>query len=158
MVWYGQPLMAIILLAALQTIPRRALRAPPIDGASAWQRFRLHHAAAPHAVDPVHRAAAHDLDVEPHRHDLHPDARRPRILQLHGGGLQLHADATVQDRLFASAVAVVLTILLVVASAFYVRHLARRCSLEGDAGEARGGCSRARSRSSPIRSPRSCGW
>ncbi len=49
-----------------------------IDGANAWQRFvyiTLPHA---HADDPVHRAAAHDLDVEPHRHDLHHDARRAR--------------------------------------------------------------------------------
>jgi multiple sugar transport system permease protein len=39
-VWRGVPLMALMLLAGLQVIPRDLYEAAGIDGASAWQRFR----------------------------------------------------------------------------------------------------------------------
>ena len=39
MVWYGQPLMALILLAALQTIPPELYEAARVDGAGALSRF-----------------------------------------------------------------------------------------------------------------------
>lgn len=39
MVWSGMPLMAIVLLAALQTFPEDLYEAARIDGAGAWQRF-----------------------------------------------------------------------------------------------------------------------
>jgi multiple sugar transport system permease protein len=40
-VWKTTPFMMIILLAGLQSIPRDLLEAIAIDGAGAWQRFRL---------------------------------------------------------------------------------------------------------------------
>ena len=46
MIWSGQPLMAIILLAALQSIPPSLYEAASIDGAGAWQRFW--HVTLPH--------------------------------------------------------------------------------------------------------------
>lgn len=39
MVWAGFPFMAIILLAALQSIPEEMNEAARVDGAGAWQRF-----------------------------------------------------------------------------------------------------------------------
>ena len=38
-VWRGLPLMTILLLAGLQSIPRDSIEAAMIDGAGAWQRF-----------------------------------------------------------------------------------------------------------------------
>lgn len=39
-IWKGFPFHMIVLLAALQTIPRDTVEAAVIDGASTWQRFR----------------------------------------------------------------------------------------------------------------------
>ncbi|RMF83087.1 MAG: sugar ABC transporter permease [Nitrospinota bacterium] len=39
-IWIRTPLMVIVLLATLQTIPEEYLEAAMIDGANAWQRFR----------------------------------------------------------------------------------------------------------------------
>ena len=39
-IWIRTPLMIIVLLATLQTIPEEYLEAAMIDGANAWQRFR----------------------------------------------------------------------------------------------------------------------
>ncbi len=39
MLWTGFPFMAIMLLAALQTIPAELYEAARVDGANAWQRF-----------------------------------------------------------------------------------------------------------------------
>jgi N,N'-diacetylchitobiose transport system permease protein len=40
-VWQSFPFVALALLAGLQTLPRETLHAAAVDGASAWQRFRL---------------------------------------------------------------------------------------------------------------------
>jgi N,N'-diacetylchitobiose transport system permease protein len=40
-VWQSFPFIALSLLAGLQTIPRETLQAAAVDGANAWQRFRL---------------------------------------------------------------------------------------------------------------------
>ena len=40
-VWQSFPFVALSLLAGLQTLPRETLHAAAVDGASAWQRFRL---------------------------------------------------------------------------------------------------------------------
>jgi multiple sugar transport system permease protein len=40
-VWKSTPFMALLLLAGLQTIPNSLIEAATIDGANAWQRFRL---------------------------------------------------------------------------------------------------------------------
>lgn len=39
MIWKGYPLMSIMLLAGLQSIPEEHYQAAKVDGASAWQRF-----------------------------------------------------------------------------------------------------------------------
>jgi hypothetical protein len=81
MVWYGQPLMALILLAALQTIPPELYEAARVDGAGAWRTFW--HITLPHLMPSILflDPAAHDLDVEPHRHDLRDDRGRARLQQ-----------------------------------------------------------------------------
>jgi N,N'-diacetylchitobiose transport system permease protein len=40
-VWQSFPFVALSLLAGLQTLPKETLHAAAVDGASAWQRFRL---------------------------------------------------------------------------------------------------------------------
>lgn len=40
-VWHSYPLIMVFVLAALQTVPADLYEAARIDGASAWQRFRL---------------------------------------------------------------------------------------------------------------------
>ncbi|MFC4611401.1 carbohydrate ABC transporter permease [Streptomyces maoxianensis] len=40
-VWKTTPFMALLLLAGLALVPEETLRAAMVDGASAWQRFRL---------------------------------------------------------------------------------------------------------------------
>jgi N,N'-diacetylchitobiose transport system permease protein len=40
-VWQSFPFIALSLLAGLQTLPQETLHAAAVDGASAWQRFRL---------------------------------------------------------------------------------------------------------------------
>ncbi len=40
-VWQSFPFIALSLLAALQTIPKETLQAAQVDGANAWNRFRL---------------------------------------------------------------------------------------------------------------------
>jgi N,N'-diacetylchitobiose transport system permease protein len=40
-VWQSFPFIALSLLAGLQTLPKETLHAASVDGASAWQRFRL---------------------------------------------------------------------------------------------------------------------
>lgn len=39
-VWKLYPLMTVVLLAALQNVPKEVLEASRVDGANAWQRFR----------------------------------------------------------------------------------------------------------------------
>lgn len=39
MIWKGYPMMAIMLLAGLQSIPEEQYQAAQVDGASVWQRF-----------------------------------------------------------------------------------------------------------------------
>ncbi len=51
MTWAGQPLMAIVLLAALQTIPADLYEAAAIDGATALQRFW--HITLPHLLPTI---------------------------------------------------------------------------------------------------------
>ena len=51
MVWAGPPLMAMILLAALQTIPGELYEAASVDGASVWQRFR--YVTLPHLMPTI---------------------------------------------------------------------------------------------------------
>ena len=45
-VWKTAPFMALLLLAGLQVIPDDVYDAAKVDGATTWQRFTPHHAAA----------------------------------------------------------------------------------------------------------------
>lgn len=125
MVWYGQPLMALILLAALQTIPQQLYDAANVDGASAWQRFR--YVTLPHLIPSILFLVLLRLIWMSNHIDM------IFVLTQGGPGFSNYTAAIYSFKLtnqfeigYASAVAVVLTILLVAASAMYVRHLARK--------------------------------
>lgn len=125
MVWYGQPLMALILLAALQTIPQALYDAANVDGASAWQRFR--YITLPHLMPSILFLVLLRLIWMSNHIDM------IFVLTQGGPGFANYTAAVYSFKLtnqfeigYASAVAVALTILLVAASAMYVRHLARK--------------------------------
>lgn len=125
MVWYGQPLMALILLASLQTIPQTLYDAANVDGASAWQRFR--YITLPHLMPSILFLVLLRLIWMSNHIDM------IFVLTQGGPGFANYTAAVYSFKLtnqfeigYASAVAVVLTILLVAASALYVRHLARK--------------------------------
>jgi len=125
MVWYGQPLMALILLAALQTIPQPLYDAANVDGASAWQRFR--YITLPHLMPSILFLVLLRLIWMSNHIDM------IFVLTQGGPGFANYTAAVYSFKLtnqfeigYASAVAVALTILLVAASAMYVRHLARK--------------------------------
>ena len=125
MVWYGTPLMALILLAALQTIPQPLYDAANVDGASAWQRFR--YITLPHLMPSILFLMLLRLIWMSNHIDM------IFVLTQGGPGFANYTAAVYSFKLtnqfeigYASAVAVVLTILLVAASAMYVRHLARK--------------------------------
>src|SRR5690606_4340921 len=40
-IWLGIPFMMVVLLGGLQSIPNSLYEAASIDGANAWQKFRL---------------------------------------------------------------------------------------------------------------------
>ncbi len=125
MVWYGQPLMALILLASLQTIPQALYDAANVDGASAWQRFR--YVTLPHLVPTILFLVLLRLIWMSNHIDM------IFVLTQGGPGFSNYTAAVYSFKLtnqfeigYASAVAVVLTVILVAASALYVRHLARK--------------------------------
>ena len=125
MVWYGQPLMALILLAALQTIPQTLYDAAHVDGASTWQRFR--YITLPHLMPSILFLVLLRLIWMSNHIDM------IFVLTQGGPGFANYTAAVYSFKLnnqfeigYASAVALVLTIILVAASALYVRHLARK--------------------------------
>ena len=125
MVWYGQPLMALILLAALQTIPQALYDAANVDGASAWQRFRF--VTLPHLMPTILFLVLLRLIWMSNHIDM------IFVLTQGGPGFSNYTAAVYSFKLtnqfeigYASAVAVVLTLILVTGSALYVRHLARK--------------------------------
>ncbi len=76
-VWGVLPLVSLIFLAGLQSIPEEVYSASAVDGAGAVAAVSLHHAAAAAAVDRdrAHgRDAACDRDL---RRDLRPERHRP---------------------------------------------------------------------------------
>lgn len=125
MVWSGMPLMAIVLLAVLQTIPEELYEAAAIDGATAWQRLRgitLPHLAPTIGFLLLLRGIwmANYIDMI-------------FIMTRGGPGFSNYTEAVYSFMLtqqlevgYSSAVAVAFAIVLMVASVFYVRHLARR--------------------------------
>jgi len=125
MVWAGQPLMAIIILAALQAIPGELYESARIDGANAWQRFV--YITLPHIMPTIlFIVLLRTIWMSNHIDMIF-------IMTRGGPGFSNYTEAVYSFMLtqqfnigYSAAVAVVLSVLLVVASAFYVRHLAKR--------------------------------
>jgi len=125
MVWYGTPLMALILLAVLQTIPLELYEAARVDGASPPRMFW--HITLPHLVPTILFLLLLRMIWMSNHIDM------IFIMTQGGPGFSNYTEAVYSFKLttqfeigYASAVAVVLAALLVAASALYVRHLARR--------------------------------
>ena len=125
MVWYGQPLMALILLAVRQTVPPETFEAAKVDGASPWRMFW--HITLPHLKPTILFLLLFRIIWMSNHVDM--------IFVITGGGpgFSNYTEAVYSFKLttqfeigYASAVAVVLAAMLVAASALYVRHLARR--------------------------------
>jgi multiple sugar transport system permease protein len=124
MVWYGQPLMALILLAVRQTIPGELYEAAKVDGASPLRMFW--HITLPHLMPSImFLVLLRTIWMSNHVDMIF-------IMTQGGPGFSNYTEAVYSFKLatqfeigYASAVAVVLSILLIAASALYVRHLAR---------------------------------
>lgn len=124
MVWYGQPLMALILLAVRQTIPTELYEAAKVDGASPLRMFW--HITLPHLMPSIlFLVLLRTIWMSNHVDMIF-------IMTQGGPGFSNYTEAVYSFKLttqfeigYASAVAVVLSILLIAASALYVRHLAR---------------------------------
>ena len=125
MVWAGQPLMAIILLAGLQAIPGELYEAALIDGANAWQRFV--YITLPQLMPTIlFIVLLRTIWMSNHIDMIF-------IMTRGGPGFSNYTEAVYSFMLtqqfeigYSAAVAVVLAVILLVASAFYVRHLARK--------------------------------
>lgn len=126
LVWQGFPFFAVMILAGLQTIPAEHYEAAEVDGATRWQMFRF--VTMPALREVIATAlllriiwVANSLDV---------------ILVMTGGGpgyathtLPLYAFLkaySAMDFGYASALSLVLTFLLLLAVALYVRRAARQ--------------------------------
>lgn len=124
MVWYGTPLMALILLAALQTIPAELYEAADVDGASRWAQFRS--ITIPHILPSIlFLMLLRVIWMSNHIDMIY-------VMTAGGPGFTNHTEAIYSFSLtnqfqigYASAIAVVLAGILMVLSALYVRHLAR---------------------------------
>jgi multiple sugar transport system permease protein len=124
MVWYGTPLMALILLAVRQTIPGELYEAATVDGASPLRMFW--HITLPHLLPTIFfLVLLRTIWMSNHVDMIF-------IMTQGGPGFSNYTEAVYSFKLttqfeigYASAVAVVLSVLLVAASALYVRHLAR---------------------------------
>lgn len=124
MVWYGQPLMALILLAVRQTIPPELYEAARVDGANPWRMFW--HITLPHLVPTIMFLLLLRIIWMSNHIDM------IFIMTQGGPGFSNYTEAVYSFRLttqfeigYASAVAVALALILVAASVMYVRHLAR---------------------------------
>ena len=124
MVWYGMPLMALILLAALQTIPEELYEAADVDGASAWTQFwRI---TVPHILPSImFLGLLRTIWMSNHIDMIF-------IMTTGGPGFSNYTEAVYSFKLtdefrigYASAVAVTLSAVLMVGAALYVRYLAR---------------------------------
>jgi multiple sugar transport system permease protein len=125
MVWAGQPLMAIMLLAALQAIPAEFYEAARVDGADAWQRFR--YVTLPQIMPTILLLILLRMIWMSNHIDI------IFIMTRGGPGFANYTEAVYSFMLtqrfeigYSSAVAVVLAVILLTASTFYVRHLARK--------------------------------
>ncbi len=124
MVWYGTPLMALILLASLQTIPAELYEAAGVDGASTWTQFWK--ITIPHLLPTIFFIVLLRMIWMSNHIDM------IFVMTTGGPGFTNYTEAVYSFSLtqqfqigYASAVAVVLAVILMTASALYVRHLAR---------------------------------
>lgn len=124
MVWYGAPLMALILLAALQTVPGELYEAAEVDGAGRWSQFV--NITIPHILPTILFLVLLRMIWMSNHIDM------IFVMTSGGPGFSNHTEAVYSFMLtnqfqigYASAVAVVLAAILMFVSAFYVRHLAR---------------------------------
>jgi multiple sugar transport system permease protein len=125
LIWQGFPFFAVMLLAGLQTVPVELLEASEIDGANAWQRLSA--VILPSIAEVIATAlllrtiwVANSLDV---------------ILVMTGGGpgyatytLPLYAFLKAYSSMefgYASALALIMTLLLLLVIYAYVRRAAR---------------------------------
>lgn len=124
MIWAGTPLMAIIILAVLQTIPGELYEAATVDGAGRWQAFR--YVTVPHIMPTVlFLLLLRTIWMSNHVDMIY-------VMTRGGPGFSNYTEAvygfmlTTQFEIgYASTVAVTLAFVLIIASIFYVRHLAR---------------------------------
>lgn len=125
MIWSGQPLMTVVLLAALQAIPATLYEAASIDGAGAWRRFV--HVTWPHILPTILFLLLMRLIWMSNHIDM--------IFIMTGGGpgftnYTMSVYSFLQTSRFnigyATAIAVSMAVVLMLASLFYVRHLARK--------------------------------
>ena len=124
MVWYGTPLMALILLAALQTIPAELYEAADVDGAGRWAQFWS--ITIPHILPTIFFVVLLRMIWMSNHIDM------IFVMTTGGPGFTNHTEAVYSFTLtnqfqigYASAIAVVLAVILMTVSALYVRHLAR---------------------------------
>ena len=124
MIWYGTPLMALILLASLQTIPHELYEAASVDGAGRWEQFRR--ITLPHIVPTIlFLVLLRTIWMSNHIDMIF-------VMTTGGPGFSNYTEAVYSFQLtnqfeigYASAVAVALAAILMVGSAVYVRHLAK---------------------------------
>lgn len=124
MVWAGTPLMAIIILAVLQTIPGELYEAATTDGANRWQMFRF--VTLPHIVPTImFLVLLRTIWMSNHVDMIY-------VMTRGGPGFSNYTEAVYSFMLtgqfeigYASTIAVTLAFFLIAASALYVRHLAR---------------------------------
>ncbi len=124
MIWYGTPLMVLILLAALQTIPQDLYEAADVDGIGAFAQFW--HITLPHILPSLAFIALLRTIFMSNHIDM------IFVMTTGGPGFANYTEAVYSFHLtnefrigYASAVAVVLSLVLMVGAALYVRYLAR---------------------------------
>ena len=145
MVWAGQPLMAIMLLAALQSIPDELYEAARVDGANAWQRFW--YVTLLHIMPTILFIVLLRMIWMSNHIDM------TFIMTRGGPGFANYTEAVYSFMLpqrfeigYSSAVAVVLAIILMTASAFLSATSRARCWHDGAGNLARGQAGRRSAR------------
>ncbi len=125
MVWTGTPLMAIMLLAALQALPEDIYEAARIDGAGAWQRFR--YITLPQLMPTIllllllrSMWLSHHVDIIYLITDGGPGVANLTlsVFTFRLGAISLNVG-------YASAVAVVLALILLIAAVIYIHYIER---------------------------------
>lgn len=124
MIWYGTPLMVLILLAALQTIPEELYEAADVDGVGTLAQFW--YITLPHVIPSLlFIALLRTIFMSNHIDMIF-------VMTKGGPGFSNYTEAVYSFQLtnefrigYASAAAVMLSVVLMVGAALYVRYLAR---------------------------------